>query len=774
MTFDFLNDNLIIICSNNIKLKLIKYCVEKRFVFNTKYFSIDEFIKNLTFSYDEKTILSVMNEFNLSYEVTQNYLDNIKYLLDENSDDKRIVFLKEIKDYCENNNLLVKNNNFINLLNNKDILFVGYDYIDMYYKKILDLNNIKYDVIDLRTNKKTGVINEFNSMEDEIHFVANRILEFVEKGVDINKIFVANVSDNYNYLISKIFKMYTIPFNAKKNSSIYETLVGKYFLDNLSDNIKDCINDLKNKFNNSTNIINKIIDILNKYYFVESFSSIKDVLVSEFKNTKLDVPTYDNAVNIIDLKDNVVLDDEYVFLLGFNLNVIPKTYKNEDYFSDEIKFSYMESTSEKNSIDKHIWMKIITSINNLFISYSLSYLSENFYPSSLIDEMDLEVKKNEREISKFSDSANKLLMSDYLDDYYKYGNVNDNLKDLIATYENKYNSYDNKFKGINSFNQDITLSYSSMNNYYKCAFRYYLANILKIDIYNENFSQYIGNLFHHSLQHYYDGNDNIDELYDKYIEENNYDFTEKEKHFIRVLKDELKFIIKGIDRHNELSTFKDLKTEEKFVINNGNDVFKGFIDKILYKDKNIVIIDYKTGSIDIDLSLLPYGLSLQLPVYLYLAKKNNVDAKIVGFYLQHILNSKMRRVSGKNYESLKKDALKLQGYSLGNETILSEFDESFRDSEVIKGMKLGKNGFYHYTKVLSENEMEKIYNIVEDKIKEAFDNIKKATFTINPKNVKGKNIGCEYCSFKDICFMSNKDNVYLSGNEDWLGGDNNA
>jgi len=135
----------------------------------------------------------------------------------------------------------------------------------------------------------------------------------------------------------------------------------------------------------------------------------------------------------------------------------------------------------------------------------------------------------------------------------------------------------------------------------------------------------------------------------------------------------------------------------------------------------------------------------------------------------------MRRVSGKSYESLKKDALKLQGYSLGDETILSEFDESFRDSEVIKGMKLGKNGFYHYTKVLSESEMERIFNIVEDKIKEAFDNIKDANFIINPKNVKGKNIGCEYCRFKDICFMSDKDNVYLEV-EEWnsLGGDDNA
>ena len=36
-----------------------------------------------------------------------------------------------------------------------------------------------------------------------------------------------------------------------------------------------------------------------------------------------------------------------------------------------------------------------------------------------------------------------------------------------------------------------------------------------------------------------------------------------------------------------------------------------------------------------------------------------------------------------------------------------------------------------------------------------------ARFDINPKNIGGKNIGCEYCDYKDICFMKNKDIVYL-------------
>ena len=773
MTYDFLQDDIVIICSNNIKSRLINYCVENKKVFNIKYFTLDNFFNNLTFSYNEETIVKIKDNFNLNIEVAKNYLDNIKYLVDEEKDDKRIKFLIEIKNFCEENNLLVKNKNFKYLIQNKKILFVGIDYINKYQKKVLDINNIKYEIINLRETKKTSVINEFNNIEDEIHYVANQILYLVEKGIDINKIFVANINDNYNYVIKKIFKIYNIPFNEKGSSTLYETSIGKYFLDNIDSDINKSIDLLKDKYKNGTTLINQIIDILNKYSFIKDFTLYKDVLIYEFKKARLETVLYDKASNIIPLRDNVILDDEYVFLVGFNLGVIPNIFKNEDYLSDEIKFSYMEKTDEKNTLEKNIWKEIISSIKNINISYSLNYLSESLYPSSLIEEMGLEIIKRKRVISKYSDLANQILLSMELDEYYKFGYVNENLKELINTYSTNYNTFDNKYKGINNFDNQIVLSYSSMNTYYKCAFRYFLANILKIDIYNENFSQYVGNLFHFCLQHYYDGNKNIDELYDNYIKENIYEFNEKEKYFVSVLKEEMHFIIKTIDRQNELSQFKDLKLEEKFVINYGNDVFKGFVDKILYKGKDIVIIDYKTGSIDIDLSLIPHGLSLQLPVYLYLAKKNNPDARIIGFYLQYILNNKMRKSSGKSYETLKKDALKLQGYSLGEESILSEFDESFRDSEVIKGMKLGKNGFYHYSKVLSESEMDKIINMVDVKINEALKNIKDAKFDINPKIVNGKDKGCEFCKFKDICFKSEKDKVYLDVDTtcSYLGGD---
>ena len=56
--------------------------------------------------------------------------------------------------------------------------------------------------------------------------------------------------------------------------------------------------------------------------------------------------------------------------------------------------------------------------------------------------------------------------------------------------------------------------------------------------------------------------------------------------------------------------------------------FKGFIDKIMYKEKDgntyLSIIDYKTGNPSIKLDHLKYGLSMQLPSYLYLTSKSKM------------------------------------------------------------------------------------------------------------------------------------------------------
>ena len=81
-------------------------------------------------------------------------------------------------------------------------------------------------------------------------------------------------------------------------------------------------------------------------------------------------------------------------------------------------------------------------------------------------------------------------------------------------------------------------------------------------------------------------------------------------------------------------------------------------------------------------------------------------------------------------------------------------------------MKVTSKGFIHYTKVISEEEIESLVSLVDKKIKEAFIEIDNLNFPINPKIIGGENIGCSFCKYKDLCFKTGSDYVYLAKKND--------
>ena len=186
--------------------------------------------------------------------------------------------------------------------------------------------------------------------------------------------------------------------------------------------------------------------------------------------------------------------------------------------------------------------------------------------------------------------------------------------------------------------------------------------------------------------------------------------------------------------------------------------FKGFIDKILYNKFNgqtiVAIVDYKTGNPNLNINNSIYGLEMQLPIYIYLIKNEIKDVKIGGFYLQKILNN----ITDKEK---KLDSLKLQGYTNSDLDIIDKVDSSFNDSKIIKSLRTSSKGFYAYSKVINDEEIDTLNKIVESKIKESSINILDSKFDINPKEMNNEVIGCKYCKYKDICFMKPKDTITL-------------
>ena len=180
----------------------------------------------------------------------------------------------------------------------------------------------------------------------------------------------------------------------------------------------------------------------------------------------------------------------------------------------------------------------------------------------------------------------------------------------------------------------------------------------------------------------------------------------------------------------------------------------------------MAIVDYKTVNPNININNTKYGLDMQLPIYMYLIKNSNIvkNVRIGGFYLQKILSN------DKNIDD-RVESLKLQGYSNSDESVLSKVDSSYENSHVIKSMRVGNNGFYAYSKVLTDENFDYISSLVHDKIVECSNNIMEAKFDINPKVINDTNKSCRYCKYKDICYMKNDDIVNLKEVKNIFGGE---
>lgn len=780
MLKELIDDNIIFVIPDKIKTEIIKEVSNLNQLYNIKFMSLRELINSFTFKYDEKSIYYLIKNYSMNYDVALMYLDNLKYSFKNISDktDKLINIKKEL----DENNLLIYDKNINEFFKNKKIKIYGYDSINKYDLSII--NKIEKITSVEIINKKTGNyihdVYEFDKISDEIYFVICKIIDLLNSNVDINNIKICNVSSEYENDIIRMFNLFNIPINIEQNRSIKSSIIVKDFINVLkNNNLNTSIDFITSKYDmsnlNNKYIIEQIIKVLNKYTFVEEKNLLIYILKNELSKINIKSEKNKNAVNIIDIKNNIISDEDYIFLIGFNMGNIPIIYKDEDYLSDiEKEKLNIEKSYEKNKIEKENMINIIKSIKNLFITYKLKTNFDSYMPSLLIDEMNLNVIRNLDKKYNYSNIYNDLILSIKLDNLIKFGKNDDDLSILYFNRLNdNYLKYDNKFKGIdklkfkNSLKGKLLLSYSSIDNYNRCAFRYYLNNILKITEFEETFAQNIGTIFHNVLSRAFKENFNFELEFNEVI--NEYNFNNKEEFFMKKLKEELRFIIDTINKQNNFNSLDKALYENKIYINKEGNIkltFMGIVDKLLYKEENgktyLVIIDYKTGFLHTNLNNTIYGIDMQLPVYLYLTKEGLFkNAEVIGFYLQKILNNEIVRDHKKTYLNQKEDNLKLLGYTIDDPELVSKFDFSYTDSEVVKSLKFGKNGFYSYSKTISQEKIDKLIEIVKENIDDAFDNILSAKFDINPKRVGKENIGCSFCKYSDICFMKEEDIVDL-------------
>ena len=759
---DFLQDDMIIITNNTIKLEILKMLYKEKKMLNLKFLSIKDFKDGYFGKVSDDALLYLVRNYKLNVDVAKEYLDNIFF---------DYAPLKDIYDDLLNKGYLLFDKLFQEEIKSKKIGVILRNGIDNYLVDTLRGLGAFFYEEEVKKIKKLKVY-EYCDLEEEIISVASNIRDnYMEC---LSDVYLVNVSQDYYQELKRIFKFYNIPLRLNERREIFSTKVIQDFLNDLriTKSVEVALSKLK-----KGECYDKLVDLLNTYDCSLIDNAFIEVLTSDLRQLNIRENTGDNEVRLIDF-DDIVDNDKYYFVMNFNQGVVPKVFHDDCLIKDVYRKDLGLLTSfERLKNEKEKIKFILNNFDNIRISYKLKDYFTVFSPSVLVNEFDMEVVKDEGIKYSYSNDFNKLMLARYLDDYINFNVKNDKLNDLFRTYSDIfYKYYDNSFDGVD-FNllkeylgNKLVLSYSSINNYFHCAFRYYIENILHLDSFESSFATLIGNLFHYCLAKSYEDDFNLRLCYDGYLKDKV--LSDKESFFVDKLYKNLEFIVDTIKYQDSRSSLKNTLCEKEISIDiNDNDLdikFIGFVDKIkcLENDSDSfgIIIDYKSGSILASLDNVNYGFNLQLPVYVYLINNGlNKDMKILGFYLQKLLLPK--KIDIDDIKGDLKNNLKLIGYTIDEENFIELVDDSYVNSEVIHSMKKGNNGFYQYTKLISDRDILKLSDIVNERINEVICKVKQGDFEINPKRFNNDLVGCEFCKFKDICFRKEeniKDLSYVS------------
>lgn len=765
----------IVVTSESNKINILKKYSKEKVINRNKFYSFKELKKKIYFDYDEKAIEYVMKKMNLNIYIAKIYIENMYYLKD--IDSKKVKFLRNLKEELDNNKLLKYDVSFKEYIKKKEIKVIK-DSLSKEEELILkDCNYILEGVDSLEYIPK---IYEAESIEEEVEFVVRKIKELLLKGVDINKIKLV-VDSSYNKYLDYYFKLFKIPLNIKGDNSYLSTKVASMFLkyyDELS--IEENIDKLSEDYD-----VSELVSIINKSVLVKDKTLRKEFIKEDLKSSKINEETYKNAVSIHEL-DEYYSEDDYVFLLGFNIGTYPRTYLDDDYLSDKEKEELgIDTSSKKNKEEKKNIIKMIKRIPNLMITYKLHSDNGACYKSILVEELGKEKKIEIDKRVSYSKLFSELEYAKDLDKLYKYSDISKNLAMYQNNLDIKYREYNNTYFKVDKkmlkerLEEGITLSYTSLESFNECRFKYYLGRIMNLNIFEESFKTVMGSITHHILEIGINEEIDIEKEILEFIKTLDFEFGAREMFYLGKLARELEFVLNYLKDMKKTSSLNEYLFETELNKEfNYDDIkvnFTGFIDKVMIgHDRNqevIAVVDYKTGDKSIKLDNLEYGLNIQLPIYLYLLKNSErfKDSHIAGFYLERVLGTLLNQDNKKSIEIRKRENLRLNGYTNSDERMMELLDSEYQNSQMVKGLKFTKDGNLPKScKVLSDTEMDDITSKIEEIIKKAIKNIVEGNFEINPKIIKGKNVSCEYCHFKDICFKTKSDEVILGGDDDEL------
>lgn len=770
-------EDIIIVSNKYIKPILIqKFSNQMRKI---TFKSFDEVKDDIYTTIDYQMLFHNMKE-DTNLEVLRIKLAN-SYFIQQDSNEP---FLHELYLYHQNNHLILDENH-LSYYKSKKVYFVNYYGDDDLINQMLPF--LKHYERCFTTNSidKELTVFHFENYDDEILEVVNHIAILLNKKVDPAKIVIHKVNKDYLNKLEEYLMIYKIDYIVEGEGSFFDVDIVKNFFHDLKNYeamrlnkvLKDYLIDKKDN-----KIFSKIGKVLEPLIMLDltinsiTLDLIKDVFIHTIYQEEVT-----NAIKIENVLNHIYDDDTHIFIMNFSHGEIAHIYKDDTYLNDKIRKNLKLLTSfDRTQIEEKKILDCIHSYESIHLSYSTYCSSKIYMPSNLIKELAKKrivnicdasihiyhiVNEDMAKMRFFKAYALYRLYQKKTFDYlYGYTYF---CADLTKRYQSDFNATLDYLALPTLF---MELSYTKLNDYFSCPFRFYLKYILNIEEKMEdNNSTFVGRMYHFVLEkvvakRYIDRRtkeevlENISVYICDFVKNQTYEIKDKLKFYLNKFSEKLKLIVEIIMDFMDHSSFEVLGLEQKLEKQlDDYTVVVGLIDKILKYQEYYLVIDYKTNPVHPNWYALDVGLDLQLPLYLYLIKANDPNAKIAGSYLQSVFRTSLLKYEDKPLSKVMLEQLKYVGYTLQDRDVILAIDtNALNGSGSLPKQIVSNKGFYKnfLKKSFTQTQFDAIILYVEKLIFEANKKIRKGLFPILPLTDEKNESVCRYCRLKDLCYRN--------------------
>lgn len=525
------------------------------------------------------------------------------------------------------------------------------------------------------------------------------------------------------------------------------------------------------------------------------------------------------------------------FVVGLNDGLFPAVTKEKSLLTERDKdrlkssgINFSESTPKRFDTERLItYIALATPTDRLILSYSLTDTDTECKPrrkSSVITDV-LQMFSDDIQISaadmpaSFYGASEKSAFYKYFDyvstDKAKAKAVRNELCKSDA-YKEKFEYFDrlseNKEHELSKnaakstfFSNDLNLSATRVEDYYKCPFSYFCKNGLKIyPVRKIEISPAArGNLIHFCLEKIMCKRENGKLLYDPDFEkltddrikakihtlcadysnrEWGGDFAKTKRFYesVRKLETAVFYVVKNILGEFEKSLFRPVAFEYDLKNQDGKSLLTikvddgacinifGKIDRVDVYDENgtryIRIIDYKTGGKVLSLSDLYNGLNMQMIIYLLALidsdneiteNKNPYPAGILYMPAKYVGNFVDRKAGvfdladdlKNQLEDMRNKAFKRDGLIAENDISIAAMDKAISGIYAPVKTKRDKS-FTENSKLMDEKLFFALCEFTKNKISDMGERLLNGDIKAKPV-MSGTDKACKYCEYWSVC-----------------------